>query len=344
MKNLLPESALLQNIIDHTPAAYLVIDKDFNVIFANEFIVKIAGVSLEELKSQKCYQARGRTKVCENCIVEKAFRTGRKEYRLNKEIDRAGNERYNDNYGVPLYNADGTFNYVVEIMTDRTDEMRYQKQLADDFYRILDTFTKIVEAKDKYTANHSRCVRDLSMLIAERMGLSENEKRDIYVAASLHDIGKIGVPDAIINKPSKLTEEEYSLIKTHPTIGVGLLSELTSFENLKVNVEYHHERWDGKGYPTGLSGKDIPIGARIISVADSYDAMTSNRSYRAGIGHNRAAQELIMGSGTQYDPKVVSAFLDVCNIIRDKEKDTDSILEYIENMDTSYLGFDGVVK
>lgn len=132
------------------------------------------------------------------------------------------------------------------------------------------------------------------------------------MAASLHDIGKIGIPDAIINKPGKLTDEEYAIIKGHPRIGVDLLSKLASFDNLKGNVLYHHERYDGNGYPEKLGENDIPIGARIIAVADAYDAMTSDRSYRAGMTHSEAAKELVIGSGTQFDPRVISAFLDVC--------------------------------
>lgn len=328
MQQPIPEDSFLRSIIDNTPAAYLVIDKDFNVRFANDFIVKIAGISYDEIIGQKCYLVKGKKEICENCIVKKAFETGKKQYRLNKETDRAGNERFNDNFGVPLLKEDGSFDYVVEILTDRTEEMRYQEQLAADFYSIVDTFSIIVEAKDTYTANHSRNVRDLSMLIAERLGLSRAEKRDIYVAASLHDIGKIGIPDAIINKPGKLTDEEYSVIKSHPRIGVDLLSKLDSFDNLKGNVLYHHERFDGRGYPEKLGENDIPVGARIIAVADAYDAMTSDRPYRKGMSHSEAAKELVIGSGTQFDPRIVSAFLDVCAAKMPNQNQ--SLWDYIE--------------
>lgn len=312
MKNLLTERSFLKGIIDNTPAAYLVIDRNFNVEFANDYIVKIAGISYDEIIGQKCYRVKRHLDICEHCIVKKVFETGKKQYRLNKEVDRAGNERYNDNFGVPVVDPDGNFDYVIEILTDRTEEMRYQKQLASDFFSIVDTFTIIVEAKDPYTANHSRSVRDTSMLIAERLNLSTTQKRDIYVAASLHDVGKIGIPDAIINKSGKLTDEEYNIIKSHPQMGVDLLSKLSSFDNLKGNVLYHHERWDGNGYPHRLAGKNIPIGARIIAVADAYDAMTSDRSYRKGMTHSDAAKELVLGSSKQFDSSIVSAFLDVC--------------------------------
>lgn len=315
MKKPIPEDSLLKSIIDYTPAAYLVIDKEFNVKFANDYIAKIAGISYDEIIGKKCYAVKNGNKICDHCVVQKAFLSGKKQYRLNHEIDRAGNERYNDNYGIPLLNADGSFDYVMEILTDRTEEMRYQKQLAEDFYSIVDTFTDIVEAKDRYTANHSKSVRDISMLIAERLNLSVAEKREIYVAASLHDVGKIGIPDAILNKPDKLTGEEYDVIKSHPRIGMDLLSKLASFDNLKGNVLYHHERWDGCGYPEKLRKKDIPLGARIISVADAYDAMTSDRSYRKGMPHGEAVKELLAGSEKQFDPRIVSAFLDVCSVM-----------------------------
>lgn len=328
MEKIISQDSFLRSIIDNTPAAYLVIDKEYRVVFANDFIVTIAGISYDEIIGQKCYLVKGFTGVCSHCIVKKAFETGKKQYRLNKETDRAGNERYNDNFGVPLWNEDGSFDYVIEILTDRTEEMRYQKQLAADFYSIVDTFTFLVEAKDPYTANHSRSVRDLSMLIAERLNLSVSEKRDIYVAATLHDIGKIGIPDAIINKPDKLTPEEYAIIKDHPRIGVDVLSKLASFNNLRGNVLYHHERWDGTGYPEQLAKNQIPIGARIIAIADAYDAMTSDRPYRAGRAHSAAAKELVINSGKQFDPRIVCAFLDVCSA--KMSDDSDNLWDCVE--------------
>ncbi|MDR3238979.1 MAG: HD domain-containing protein [Clostridiales bacterium] len=328
-EHIILENSFLKGVLNNSPVAYLVMDKDFKVVYANQYLAKIAGVTQEDVLGKKCYEARGHTQTCSECVVMKAFQSHQKEYRMNRELDRFGRVRYNDNYAVPLFNADGSVDYVMEILADRTEEIGYQRRLSDDFYCMIDAFSEVVEAKDQYTANHSRGVRDMSMLVAERMGLSEREKHDIYVAASLHDIGKVGVPDAIINKPGKLDSEEFNVIKRHPEIGKQILSRLTDFESVRQIILHHHERWDGKGYPDGLTGEEIPLGSRIVCVADSYDAMTSNRPYRQSMGHSAAARELMNGSGSQFDPAALDAFLDICAVKMTGDNPDDALTAYI---------------
>lgn len=188
-------------------------------------------------------------------------------------------------------------------------------QLAEANERItmqsMYTLAKTIDAKDKYTNGHSMRVAQYSKMLAERMKFSEEQIDEIYNMAMLHDIGKIGVPDAIINKPSKLTDDEYNIIKGHPGIGYDILSEMPEMKHISVGAKWHHERYDGKGYPDGLKGEEIPIQARIIGVADAYDAMTSNRSYRKYLPQNVVREEIEKGRGTQFDPAIAEIMLEI---------------------------------
>ena len=154
-------------------------------------------------------------------------------------------------------------------------------------------------------------VAQYSKMIAEKMGLAKEEQQNIYYTGLLHDIGKIAIPLEIINKPTKLTDEEYDVIKTHPLRGYEILSEIESLPELPVGARWHHERYDGKGYPDGISGEKIPLFARIIAVADSYDTMTSNRSYRKYLPQNVVREEIEKNIGTQFDPIPAKIMLEI---------------------------------
>ena len=175
--------------------------------------------------------------------------------------------------------------------------------LQNLFHGTINAMVNAIDAKDQYTHGHSSRVAIYSRRIANLAGKSERECEEIYLSAILHDIGKIGIPGEIINKKGRLTDEEYKAIKQHPTIGYGILEDITEYPFLSVAARYHHERYDGRGYPDGLKGEEIPEIARIIAVADAYDAMTSNRSYRSAIPQHIVKEELIKGSGTQFDPQ-----------------------------------------
>ena len=182
---------------------------------------------------------------------------------------------------------------------------------------IIKALAFAIDAKDKYTNGHSSRVAEYSREIAAKYGYSEKEQNQIYIIGLLHDVGKIGIPDAIINKTSKLTDEEYDIIKKHPVIGTQILATIKEMPNLSNGARWHHERYDGKGYPDGLSGDDIPEVARIIAVADAYDAMTSHRSYRDTLPQEQVRAEIERCRGTQFDPK----FADIMIEIIDDDKD-----------------------
>lgn len=173
---------------------------------------------------------------------------------------------------------------------------------------VIKSLVRSLEARDQYTCGHSDRVAVLSRLLASEMGLAEAELQEIYVTGLLHDIGKVGVPDQVLNKPDKLTDLEFATIKQHPVIGYEILKNLRQFEFVLPGVRHHHEQMDGRGYPDGLVGTEIPLVARIMAVADAYDAMTSNRPYRDGMPFEKAESILQENRGPQWDPQVLDAF------------------------------------
>ncbi len=178
------------------------------------------------------------------------------------------------------------------------------KEQANEFLeQTVEALASAVDAKDSYTHGHSSRVAKYARAIAQLAGMTEEECDDIYLAGLLHDVGKIGINDQIINKPGRLTPEEFDAIKQHPSFGDAILAKIQMSPSLSVVARHHHERYDGKGYPDGLKGEDIPQIARIVAVADAYDAMTSKRSYRDIMPQNMVREELINGSGTQFDPQ-----------------------------------------
>ncbi len=188
----------------------------------------------------------------------------------------------------------------VEKQTWKAEERR--KKVERMSLQIMQTLAGTIDAKDKYTNGHSSRVAEYAREIAKRSGKSEKEQEEIYYMGLLHDIGKIGIPDEIINKNTKLTDEEYKIIKSHPVIGSDILKNISEIPNIGIGARWHHERYDGKGYPDGLKGEKIPEIARIIGVADAYDAMTSKRSYRDVLPQQVVRGEIEKGKGNQFDP------------------------------------------
>ena len=202
--------------------------------------------------------------------------------------------------------------------SDMSNEIRIKtEKLSRVYIQIVEALAASVDAKDKYTHGHSSRVASYSREIARRAGFSEEEQNRIYMMGLLHDVGKIGIQDSIINKKSRLTEEEYACIKTHPAVGAEILKKITDLPELMTGARWHHERYDGKGYPDGLAGDHIPELARIIAVADSYDAMTSNRSYRGILPQEHVRNEIIRCRGTPVDPRFADIMLELIDEDRD---------------------------
>ena len=186
-----------------------------------------------------------------------------------------------------------------------------QEQLKNAYLESIQTLRYTVEAKDTYTRGHSDRVSEYSVLIGKYIGLPEEDLEILKIGGLFHDFGKIGIPDAILLKDSKLTDDEYSEIKNHPSIGKHILSNAKIFENIIPIVFHHHEKFDGNGYPEKLVGQNIPLHARIAAIADTFDAMTSKRSYRDALSLDIVKNELSRCSGTQFDPEILKIFLDI---------------------------------
>ncbi|EKE04382.1 MAG: response regulator receiver modulated metal dependent phosphohydrolase [uncultured bacterium] len=220
----------------------------------------------------------------------------------------------------------------LEVYQLNFDNQELAVNLKDLFSGTIAAITNALDAKDSFTFGRSKRVTYYALKAGKHLGLSDAELSELELAGLLHDIGMIGVPESIINKPGTLSQEEYNSIKEHVTYGVKILEEIKQLESVISSIKSHHERYDGTGYPHGLKGDQIPIGAKIIAVADTYDAMTSDRAYRKGLTHEVAVAEIQIGAGTQFDPDIINAFVAVI----------DSALEDIKRMELASEELQGI--
>jgi HD-GYP domain-containing protein (c-di-GMP phosphodiesterase class II) len=189
----------------------------------------------------------------------------------------------------------------------------FQGQLSRDertkiYEMAARSILKTLDLKDNYTYGHSLRVAQNCLTLAHHLGMNEDERYELELSALFHDIGKIGIPDNVLRKPERLTEEEFLIMKTHPEMSYSILKDFEGFEEVAINTLHHHERYDGKGYPHGLKAEEIPAFSRIILIADTFDAITSSRVYRKGLGNKVAFDELEEFAGTQFDPFYVKQF------------------------------------
>jgi HD-GYP domain-containing protein (c-di-GMP phosphodiesterase class II) len=188
------------------------------------------------------------------------------------------------------------------------ENARLYQNLQDSFVATVRCLAAAIDAKDPYTAGHSSRVTEYAVLLGQELELSLEKVDEIRLSGLLHDVGKIGIPESILSKPGKLTDEEFEAMKRHPEVGANILYPIEPLRHLIPGIQRHHERFDGRGYPGGLKGEEIPLAGRIIGVADAFDAMTSNRVYRPRLSDEVALAELKKGAGMQFDGKVVDAF------------------------------------
>lgn len=207
--------------------------------------------------------------------------------------------------------SDSLLDNEAEIKRLTSELARVNQELANAYIDSIEILKNTVEAKDPYTRGHSDRVAAYSVLIGKKLGLSEEDLKTLQIGGLFHDIGKIGITDSILLKQSALTDSEYSEIKTHPEIGVNILSKSTIFKNILPIVQHHHEKFDGTGYPGKLSGESIPLLARIVSIADSFDAMASHRPYRYGFSVELIKREFEKNRGTQFDPLLCDIFIEI---------------------------------
>ena len=231
-----------------------------------------------------------------------------------KQLDIQGYCEKSDNFDQLLLLIESGLKAIEQRKTisDMNEELEStNEKLKKAYLDIVQTLRATVEAKDSYTRGHSDRVSAYSVLLGKYLKVSDDELEILRIGGLFHDVGKIGIPDTILLKNGKLTDEEYAEIKKHPQIGVDILGDSDMFKNIIPFVKYHHERYDGRGYPEGLSGENIPYIARIAAVADSFDAMSSKRVYRDSLPIEVVKEEIMKNLGTQFDPEIGSVFLDI---------------------------------
>jgi len=194
------------------------------------------------------------------------------------------------------------------------DNARLFQELQTTYLSTVKALMSIIEAKDPYTKGHTERVADYCVAVGKKMGLAKDAIRDLAFGAVLHDIGKLVIYESILNKPGQLNEEEWEVLKEHPSIGADIIENMDFLSGTVELVRHHHENYDGNGYPDGLKGEEIPMGARIIAVSDSFDAMTTDRAYRKALSRETAIEQLQSMAGTQFDPKVVAAFVELVEV------------------------------
>jgi HD-GYP domain-containing protein (c-di-GMP phosphodiesterase class II) len=239
---------------------------------------------------------------CSQALVHPLTRAGRIVGALCA-ADKTGDDPQVSSYDIQLLEAAAGY---LGAFLDNAGLYAEQKSL---FHGTLDALTAAIDAKDRYTCGHSRRVAHLSRLLALAHGLPAEQAQRVHIAGLVHDVGKIGVPEAVLTKSGRLTDEEFNAIKLHPEIGHRILKDLPALADVLPGVLHHHERFDGRGYPHALAGRDIPLMARIIALADTFDAMSSTRSYRAAMDRPRVLAEIARCAGAQFDPDLAAAFV-----------------------------------
>ena len=318
-------SSGMSNFIAHNvESSVLFFDNEDRLIMANEFAYGFLGIPnnanpfFSELFEITPKEAKA-------LLLNNFSSKGKTELRLNaRNSGRVCSVILTpivDNNGDPMYTAclvyDLTkevemYNEVEALKNQLQEDLQQKTQELQMFtFQTIGAITNIIEAKDVYTRGHSERVANYSSKLAKALGMSDEEIQNIHNIASLHDIGKIGVHDSVLNKPGKLTDEEYAEVKEHTVVGSKILSELSLIPHLGDGARYHHEWYNGKGYPEGLKGEEIPYVARIICIADSFDAMNSKRVYRDSLSQEKIIAELEKGAGTQFDPELVPVFINL---------------------------------
>lgn len=330
------ENALIQaanewrETFDSMPYGVMLLDRDFNIMRANKYIAFMTNIPIHEIIGKKCYEIiHGGNEPLHGCPVPKSLLTLRTEIleyyetRFNKHLMR---------YATPLVDEEDFVNAFIISIIDITEmkdkekklivsrdaflnmlkEIDYSyKELKEVYERIVESFAYAIDAKSPWTKGHSSRVANYAIEIAKAMEMKGKDIEALKIAGLLHDIGKIGTYDIILDKPDKLTPEEFEIVQKHPAYGEKILKPIKQLQHILPIIRHHHERIDGKGYPDGLKGEEIHIGARILHVADSFDSMTADRPYRPSPGKEYAISELKKYSGTQFDPQIAEAFMKI---------------------------------
>lgn len=325
--------ATLVRLTEHLPIGFVSFSQE-GVDYVNPKALQLLGADHDSKEVSDLFKSTGKTAISHLKEALEDCRTNLASVLMEFRVEAGPNQiRHVSFEATAIANERSRLTQVVAFLRDLTERRTYEAELRDRQERLSEsnellhravfnlernleamvhTLVKTVEAKDPYTAGHSERVMAYALWIAETMGLPQEERNDLKVGCLMHDIGKIGIPDSILTKPDKLTDAEFRLVKEHPTIGARILEGIPTFAGCIPVVRDHHERLNGRGYPNGLSGDDLPMIVRIASVADAFDAMTSSRAYRQGMSAEEALKQLqadVMSGA--FDPEVVATFAEI---------------------------------
>ena len=305
------KSKVLTALLNNIPCAIATISTEYYIQSVNAELMNLTGVGGDDVVGKQCYNVFGFGQVCPNCPVERTFSSGKIEQNVKVEINRNNKEIYIEQSAIPVFNSAGVIEYVLEVAVDVTGKIGLQRQHDNLLIQTITALVNLIESRDQYTGSHSNRVRDIAVEIGKEVGFEQDKVEELSFAAVLHDIGKIGSPEYILKKPGRLTDEEYEIIKEHPKIGYKALHNVDSLKQVANIILDHHERVDGKGYPAGKKFEDISLAARILNVADVYEAITADRIYRKAMTEEAAINIMNDGRGTQFDSVVVDALIKV---------------------------------
>lgn len=301
--------SLIHTLIEQTPIAYIIMDDQYRIHYVNDSFLKLRKLDKEKTIGEVCYNISNAGSQCTYCAIKQVLETGRPALLQRKDVLPDGSVRYIDDYAVLLFRDKAADRkYLLEIMVDRTEERLVRAQYQKDVEEAVRALVGLIEAKDTYTALHSKNVCTYATQIAKQLRMTESEIFNISLAALLHDLGKVKIPLQIINKPGRLSDSEFHTIQLHPEFACDMLDGFVQLGDICEMIRHHHERLDGRGYPDGISEEYLSVGSRILAVADTYDAMTTNRSYRKALPRETAMEEMNRVSGSQLDAAIVAAF------------------------------------
>ena len=300
----------LTEILDNSPISYVILEVDGTVSYTNPTTNAVWGE--QDLLEKNIFDLSNAHTAQYMRRLKMAMEGAPQSLESYKHVSDGHAAKYLDITLVPCEtDRDGHVVRLLQITSDVTKETLLRQQLEESYLHIVRSLASALDARDKYTRFHSANVKYYVEMILKELSIGADTAADILIAAELHDIGKIGVPDSILKKEGSLTTEEADIMKKHPIIGAEILQGIDSHRKIAGMIFHHHEKMDGTGYPAGLSGDEIPFGAQVIAIADAYDAMTTDRVYRAARSPAEALNELLACKGTHFSPALADIFVDV---------------------------------
>lgn len=298
-----------RTIFKNLPCTLKVISPKYEILMMNREGTRMTGFPETAVLGKKCYDVFGNKEICQGCPVPSAIESKTVCTTHKHSWSVQGTAVYVEQTAIPILDGDGEVEYVLESALDITEKEELENKFNSMFVETVSSFASLVGSRDHSTGSHSKRVNHIGVMIGRQLRLPDSIIEEISISALLHDIGKIGISENVLNKKGKLTPAEYAEIQQHCAIGYDALKGIEPLREIADYVRYHHEAFDGSGYPLGLKGKDIPLVSRILSVADVFEALTADRVYRKAMDFNQALAIMKSGRGIKFDPTVLDAFL-----------------------------------